>query len=595
MNDSAYQRQRGNDSSKDHKVTAFINGLFKKRRRGALTSEDIRKIKDQFNDREMIDYIQEKFLERQSQIQKQAKKFARQIDSRYGDRKYPLHTLLKKALKYKSHYQLSNEEFEEFRRLYQNSLYGSERSEEVAYNNPRTKMSKLLNTSAYPYEVSEGMNLKEKDYSIMQKIIETFEATKVNHRNVAMQAHSYLDCSPEAMLGEYNDKFNPMCHVHPCIAALFLPKFKDLDNHMLMTNIAHIFKCKNKGKPILNEADSNLLFHFVTDPNDMVCSERSAIEDVRARVNIQVNLWNSVFALRNGKYYDCNFTEFVNSITSCRLDSIDSPDIMHSGEEGMVMRTLFNAFSYRPTIMSSLTVMPVPVNNTSFSNFSNTEIPSVSTVHMVTLRLPPSVESDEEINLTDTINQPQYVIESGVLVPKVTEIVYSQGLIAFYVNRRYQNLNLYENLLPQNSRWNRTPSVFSSMQKINTRKVTYMPTIPIRGDTYQLRSVVVADVTRINENDDIITGCSAIVIPKEGNLYCYYNPKDANRITSTNQPSDGSATHDPVRNRPITQMGMSDAVERIERTGTIYIYENTRDVNDPINDVNAILNSTYRF
>lgn len=57
------------------------------------------------------------------------------------------------------------------------------------------------------------------------------------------------------------------------------------------------------------------------------------------------------------------------------------------------------------------------------------------------------------------------------------------------------------------------------MQKINTRKVTYMPTIPIRGDTYQLRSVVVADVTRINETDDIITGCSAIVIPKEGNLF----------------------------------------------------------------------------
>lgn len=589
MNDSAYQRQRSTDSSKDHKVTAFINGLFKKRRRGALTSEDIRKIKDQFNDNEMIDYIQEEFLQRQSIIQKGAKKFANQINERYGDRQYPLHTLLKKALKYKNHYQLSNEEFEEFRRLYQNSLYGSEKSNEISFNAPRTKMSKLLNTSAYPYEVSEGINLKEKDYSVMQEIIKTFKATQINHRNVATQSYTYQDCSPEAMLGEYNDKFNPMCHVHPCIAALFLPKFKDVDNHMLMTNIAHIFKCKHQGKPILNQADNNLLFHFVTDPNDMVCSERSAIEDVRARVNIQVNLWNSVFALRNGKYYDCNFTEFVNSITSCKLDSIDSPDIMQSGEEGMVMRTLFNAFSYRPTVMSSLTVMPVPVNN-ALSNITNTDIPSVYTVHMVVLRIPPSLESNEPINLSDSLSQPQYIVENGALVPKVTDIVYSQGIIAFYVNRRYQNMNLYGELFPGNTRWNNTPSVFSSMQKINTKRVTYAPTLTIRNDTYRLRSCVVADTQRIDNNDEVITGCSAIIITQD-NTFCYYNPKDANRIYQA-----GSGTDPNLRNQPITQLTDDTYItDRIEKNGTIFIYENTNNVDDPAQNIQSYFNASYRM
>lgn len=607
MSDPIYQRQKGTDSGNDHKIAAFINGLFKKKRKGALTSDDIRKIKEQFNDAEMVDLIQEKFIERQDKIQAQAKKFVRHIESKYGDKKYPLHTLLKKALKYKNHYQLSHDEFEEFRRIYQNSLFGTERSGEVGFNNPRTKLSKLLNTTAYPYENGDGLNLKEKDYGVMQEIIKTCKSTEIHHRNVALQSLTYTDCAVEALNGEYHHRYNPMCHVHPVVAALFLPKFNKLDEHMLLSNIAHIFKCKHENKPINNQVDRNLLFHLVTDPNDIVCSERSAIQDIRARVNIQVNLWNSVYALRNGKYFDCNFNEFVNSIKSCKFDTIDSPDIMYSGEEGMVLKTLFAAFSYRPTVVRSITIAPYQLN-TNLISIDDTQQPAVYTKPMVTMRLPPTQPEDEPFSLTSALKQPQYQIENGVLVPKLTDIIYSQEIIVFYVNRRYQNMNFYKNLFP-NQPFNKLPSVLSSLEKINTRRVVYEPTIPIGDDTFSLRSVVVADTKEIS-GDYLITGCSTLIRDKdEKGLYIHYNPKDAhkfiddedNTTNTTRSRRNPRQYEDPVTwvapTDDGTPNGQLNFRSMVEHTGTVYIYQSDR-IEDPLRNSDealASMLSAFRF
>lgn len=596
MSDPIHQRQRGNDSGKDHKINAFINELFKKKRKGSLTSDDIRKIKEQFNDSEMVDYIQERFIERQTEIERKAKKFARRIERHYGDRKYPLHILLKKALKYKNKSNMSHDEFEAFRRFYQNSLFGTERSGEIGLNHPRTKLSKFLNTTAYPYENSDGLNLKEKDYGIMQDIIKTHRSTEMNHRNVALQSLTYKDCAIEALTGQYHHRFNPMCHVHPVVAALFLPKFNRLDEHMILSNIAHIFKCKHENKPITNQVDTNLLFHLVTDPNDIVCSERSAIEDIRARVNIQVNLWNSVYALRNGMYYDCNFNAFVDSIRTCKFDTIDSPDIMYSGEEGMVLKTLFAAFSYRPTLVTSMTIAPYQISSNPL-NTIQTQQPEVHTIPMVTFRLPPSQQANESISLTDSLKQPQYQIENGVLVPKLTDIIYSQEIIVFYVNRRYQNLNFHKHLFPTHpsQTFNKLPSVLSSLEKINTRKIEFEPTIQLGDATFSLRSVVVADTKEIG-TDHLITGCSTILIDNNNShgtpLYMHYNPKDAHKIVAG---QDGQ----PVANErkfeaPITRMddfddgGPTNFVSLAEHTGTVYIYQDTN-VNDPTNDADEAL------
>ena len=437
------------------------------------------------------------------------------------------------------------------------------------------------------------MNLKEKEYGVIQDIIKTYKSTEIHHRNIAVQSLTYKDCAIEALNGEYHHRYNPMCHVHPVVAALFLPKFTKLDEHMLLSNIAHIFKCKHENKRITNQVDNNLLFHLVTDPNDIVCSERSAIEDIRARVNIQVNLWNSVYALRNGKYFDCNFNEFVNSIKTCKFETIDSPDIMYSGEEGMVLKTLFAAFSYRPTVVRSMTIAPYQINSTPLSTV-DTQAPAVHTKPMVTMRLPPMQVDDEPISLTSALKQPQYQIENGVLVPKLTDIIYSQEIIVFYVNRRYQNMNFYNTLFPNQS-FNKLPSVLSSLEKINTRRVVYEPTIQIHEDTFTLRSVVVADTKEIG-GDHLITGCSTLIRDREENgLYIHYNPKDAHKFIDVGDGQEDASTRRRYPRQyedPITWVsavdngtpnGQVNFRTMVEHTGTIYIYQNER-IEDPYND-----------
>ena len=53
---------------------------------------------------------------------KRAKKFAQLIKDKYGNSEYPFHIILEKAEKYKNKHSLSELEFNEFQRIYENEL-----------------------------------------------------------------------------------------------------------------------------------------------------------------------------------------------------------------------------------------------------------------------------------------------------------------------------------------------------------------------------------------------------------------------------------------------------------------------------------------
>ena len=55
----------------------------------------------------------------------------------------------------------------------------------------------------------------------------------------------YTDCAIESLSGLYNRDLNRIGdHVHPVIAALFLPKFRVVDDFFLWSNIAGIVKSR---------------------------------------------------------------------------------------------------------------------------------------------------------------------------------------------------------------------------------------------------------------------------------------------------------------------------------------------------------------
>merc|ERR1711871_1121488 len=95
-----YSRNKGSsfDVSRGGKgsvVETEVQKLFKKSD-GSISQHDLMKLRNKFNDEELVEEIKEAFVERQGKIQKRATKFASLIREKYANTNYPFHKLLAK-------------------------------------------------------------------------------------------------------------------------------------------------------------------------------------------------------------------------------------------------------------------------------------------------------------------------------------------------------------------------------------------------------------------------------------------------------------------------------------------------------------------
>ena len=106
------------------------------------------KLRSKFNDQQILDDIQETYVEVTREQKANAKKFAKKVLQKYG-LQYPLHILLKKAMKYKMKYGLSDVEFSIFQKTYTQYIVGSSSTEERVkkFYTPQTTMTKVLGSS----------------------------------------------------------------------------------------------------------------------------------------------------------------------------------------------------------------------------------------------------------------------------------------------------------------------------------------------------------------------------------------------------------------------------------------------------------------
>merc|ERR1711991_2075 len=221
------------------------------------------KLREKYGDEDVLDQIQDVFMEKSRELKKRAKKFARMIMERYANQNYPLHILLKKALKFKVKYNLSDTEFEEFRRIYEQQITGERPTTHVSVTVPFTSMSRALGQGKV--DANDGMKFDDKDYSVLHDILRLHAEKKPTHAQVVLQSMVYKDTAYEAITGQFiTDKHNPHCHIHPVIAALFLPKIRLLEDSMLRSNIAYIVKTRYSKQPILTMTDCQLSYDLNT-------------------------------------------------------------------------------------------------------------------------------------------------------------------------------------------------------------------------------------------------------------------------------------------------------------------------------------------
>lgn len=490
---------RKESSKKDSSVDVEVQKLFK--RGGKINQQDFQILRNKYGNEDFVQQIERVFIEKYTEINKRAKKFAQLIREKYANSQYPFHILIEKAYKYKIKHGLKDEEFSEFQRIYENELVGLKSPEVFSYS---TNLQNVLGNVSVDYQGFTS-KLSDNDYKVLQDILKLHASSKALHSQVMLQSMQYQDCGIEATTGEYKKEFHNVAnHIHPVIAALFLPKINILEQHFIHSNIAGIVKTRYNKEQFTSMADAILYDSLIKDPNDIVCDSRSTIVDLFNRAQLQNQLWNSVLSLRNGQYYNNSFREFITAVDTCRMNKYDTPDLVYGRYDGTILKRLLAAFSFRPTVVTTTPIYQIFTTNPYQQNIK----PVVTYVPMINLKLPYNVNDSSPVELQDALEQTQLLLENGVVVPKHTSLIYSRDVLFFYVDRR-ANI-IYNNQQFPSFVFNKIPTAVAGFERLNQRPVNFDPIIRIRNDEYRLRSVVVSEVNDLANERDLVIGSSAL-------------------------------------------------------------------------------------
>lgn len=561
-----------------------------------ISTSAMYKLRSKYNDQELLDAIQDGFIERTREIRKKGRKFAKMVRDKYSN-SIPLHMLLKKAHKFKKKYNLSDAEFSEFRRVYEQAIEGVENHRPTEYNvtTPFTNMSRVLGQGLI--DADDGLKFDEKDYDSIQQILRLHSECKSQHSQVILQSMEYKDMAMQAISGEYDRRRNnPHCHVHPVIAAMFLPKITIFEENMIYANIAYIVKQKYNKKPIMTSNDYELFYNIISDPTDVVCSSESAVKDLLKRSKLQCELWRSISTLRNGRYYDCTVNELTAAIDTCRKTYEENPDLIYDSDEGSYLTKIFGAFSLRPTVIAQTPIVNTQVMGVSFgSQITGPIVPKVHTTPFITVRLPPqsnltTVQGITTVDLQALISShPQFVMEDGTIKQKSQEVMYSNGVLVYYVPRRANLINIGK-IVNNPLEFNRLPRVVNGFDRLNETPVIVPQTLDVgQYQKFSLKSAVVLDVSSdkntLGMDDKLIIGNHCIIFNDEGVPY-EYNPRKSaihygkvyfNRKIEDGTDGNAKEIEENYNYQPpvVCLDRDPDINDRLQTRGSIFIFKDT--------------------
>jgi hypothetical protein len=558
-------------SGKSSRVDAEVARLLSK---PTVDKNEFMRLRNKMDDNDLVDQIQAAYVEKYSMVEKRARAFAQKILEKYGRTNQPYSQLIMKAHKYAAKYELSDAEKTAFTRILQQELAGADSQE-----TPRvtTNMSKVLGDISIDTK-GFGMKVSDADYRELQDILKMREETKPLHSQVILQSLSYSDTTV-ATSGKFvpENGHNLACHVHPVVAALFLPKIDELEQHFLYSNLANIVASRYNQESFKTRPDYELFYNLVTDPNDVVCDSRSPVKDLKNRCHLQKQLWQSVLGLRNGQYYNCDQLDLLRAIDMCRLNKYDTPDLVYGRYDGTIVKRLFAAFSFRPTLVLSVPSPQVYSHNPYFQAAN----PVVSTISMINLRLPqnattkyintslqtpsaitaPTIKEASQITLSEALTQSQLFFENGSLLMKNTQVISSRGVIVFFVDRRKHTIDYSQYHDP--TAMVALPKALSGFERVNTLAVK-VDEIKLgeNQEKFSLKSVVLANMIDGNDDDankELFVGSRAMV--KLDNGVNVYNPMGA--------ANSGKAITQP---QEITEMLAATGENDISTRGMIFVF-----------------------
>ena len=592
----------------------------------ATSARDVRKYWKQLgglSDAE-IEKRTKEYQETLDRIIKATKRFVYLVEKKYSYLDDP--ELVKKAIKYSKKHELSNIETQI---LIKFVLKKGEISlsrwplQEIQH----TEMSKFLGYSEQNDRTIMPSEAEKPDFN---KLIELYEHSKTIHAVVKNQLVLYQDCAPEVLLGKYDPtRHSNSFYIHPVIAALYIPKIDSLEKRTLWSNIGRMILSNTPlylGRQLSNQeiivnnerdADRELSYAIAMDPNSLpYVNNETPLSNLIKRFKIQIELWKNVHNLRQGKFFssgeydvDDSITGFLKILNSYNWAYYDSPDMYQIQDEGTVLRKFLATFSIRPTViqLSSPTINWAGPNNFQASNYLNASKISFINTPVLNLRLPASItdpnnnllkfNSDlvqglkvspepevKSLSLSNAESQHDIFWENRTPVIKSKQVLFSNDVAFYYVNRKYQHINLLTNSVDMR--------YLELTNNFNISGITQVNTTPINvvlndyqigkfnrkdrvgkdmSNNFNLRSVVV--VQSLPNQQFITTGCSAYFIKRSEReaLFCKYDPQRAG-ISALESATSGTEPQYTTQ-QPIVQRNQDQFIEEIQTLGTIYFYE----------------------
>lgn len=337
---------------KDPQKKELVDKLLKKDNLLNMDDGDLLdEIKSRFTDKDTVKVIYSWLAHRLKYISDKAQVFRQNILSAYSY--LPPNKIMKKAMKYAKHLNLSPAEFDVFRKMfmieYETPLNGTETFDEEFKNSGA--MAHLLDYQP-EREVRGKLNFEPSESGIIENIIKTSITNEDLFFYCVNNSFSYVP-----KLENYNEimvkkdlKFTDC--IPPVIAALFIPKIDYIEINMIYSNIGKLIQhCYEHKK--LTEVEKNLRLRIASDStqySDQNGKLISPIKDLQIRVLLQQSLWKLVLFLRSKQALNCDCTKFYNLISMYAPDLFVSQNVKNDYNQDSIhiITRLFHAFSLYP-------------------------------------------------------------------------------------------------------------------------------------------------------------------------------------------------------------------------------------------------------
>lgn len=510
-------------SSKMEDIDKEVQHLIKKNvDKQKSTYTIMEELKQKYKDEQIVDAVMAKYNEKLKKVRKIAEKIRDRLITKYPN--LSIKDYIEKVSEYKKKYNFDDSEMNSILHLlFQNkNRLANDEIVDISYN----EMSKALGFVPASYNLSGQMKVKPDELEQLQSILTIASATKELHSQVTLQSLIYEDTALVSFSTKFDkNKTNIFSFVHPVVAALFLPKIKFIDEHMIIASIANIVSQKYNNNQLTTQPDLELYMDIATDPSVSACTtgKIKPFNDLLNRCNVQTKLWEAVLNLRQGKYYTNDLSSFILAIDNCRNSVFDAADMAYIKDEGTILRKLFGAFSIRPTIVSTAPIYGISSTN-NIASLSATHITSVA---MLTLRIPivnNNVSNQQPIKLADALDQRQVYIHHRQLTLKSQQILYSRELLVFYVHRRFQTVDLYK--LSRPYQLTVLPITMNAYERLHGANVDFVFNFDHSNQKYTLKSVVAVETAP--NDDNLIISCSALIVDSNSKNSWLYSPLDIN-------------------------------------------------------------------